>query len=89
MKKKYKTFDDFRNNFVFPKEEIDKMIAEAAKNKVTPKDDDELQKSLPKLSLQLKALVARDLWDMSEYFAIINEDSEIVSKGVEVILNEE
>ena len=89
LKKKYKTFDDFRNNFVFPKEEIDKMIAEAAKNKVTPKDDDELQKSLPKLSLQLKALVARDLWDMSEYFAIINEDSEIVSKGVEVILNED
>ena len=63
------------------------MIAEAAKNKVTPKDDEELQKSLPKLSLQLKALVARDLWDMSEYFAIINEESEIVRKAVEIIGN--
>ena len=87
LKKKYKTFDDFRDNFVFPKQEIDKMIAEAAKNKVTPKDDEELQKSLPKLSLQLKALVARDLWDMSEYFAIINEESEIVRKAVEIIGN--
>ena len=65
------------------------MIDKRAKNKVNHKDDDELQKSLPKLSLQLKALVARDLWDMSEYFAIINEDSEIVSQGVAVILNEE
>ena len=63
------------------------MIADAAKDKVKPKDDEELQKSLPKLSMQLKALVARDLWDMSEYFAIINEDSEIVRKAVEVIKN--
>ena len=37
--------------------------------------------------MQLKALVARDLWDMSEYFAIINEESEIVRKAVEIIGN--
>ena len=63
------------------------MIADAAKDKIVPKDDAELEKTLPKLSMQLKALVARDLWDMSEYFAIINEESEIVRKGVEVIRN--
>ena len=63
------------------------MIADAAKDKIVPKDNAELEKTLPKLSMQLKALVARDLWDMSEYFAIINEESEIVRKGVEVIRN--
>ena len=87
LKKQWTSFEDFRRDFVFPKEEIDKMIADAAKDKVVPKDDAELQKSIPKLSMQLKALVARDLWDMSEYFAIINEDSEIVRKAVEVIKN--
>ena len=85
LKKQWTSFEDFRRNFVFPREVIDKMIADAAKDKVVPKDDAELQKTLPKLAMQLKALVARDLWDMSEYFAIINEDSEIVRKGVEVI----
>ena len=70
-----------------PLGKIDKMIADAAKDKVVPKDDAELQKTLPKLAMQLKALVARDLWDMSEYFAIINEDSEIVRKAVEIIKN--
>lgn len=87
LKKQWTSFEDFRRDFVFPKEEIDKMIADAAKDKVVPKDNAELEKTLPKLSMQLKALVARDLWDMSEYFAIINEDSEIVRKGVEVIKN--
>ena len=87
LKKQWTSFEDFRRNFVFPREVIDKMIADAAKDKVVPKDDAELEKTLPKLSMQLKALVARDLWDMSEYFAIINEESEIVRKGVEVIKN--
>ena len=41
---------------------------------------------MPRLKLQLKALVARDLWDMSEYFAIINEESEIVNKGLSLII---
>ena len=87
LRKRWTSFDEFRRDFVFPKEEIDKMIADAAKDKIVPKDNAELEKTLPKLSMQLKALVARDLWDMSEYFAIINEESEIVRKGVEVIRN--
>ena len=87
LRKRWTSFEEFRRDFVFPKEEIDKMIADAAKDKIVPKDDAELEKTLPKLSMQLKALVARDLWDMSEYFAIINEESEIVRKGVEVIRN--
>lgn len=87
LRKRWTSFDEFRRDFVFPKEEIDKMIADAAKDKVLPKDNAELEKTLPKLSMQLKALVARDLWDMSEYFAIINEESEIVRKAVEIIGN--
>ena len=87
LRKRWTSFDEFRRDFVFPKEEIDKMIADAAKDKIVPKDDADLEKTLPKLSMQLKALVARDLWDMSEYFAIINEESEIVRKAVEIIGN--
>ena len=87
LRKRWTSFDEFRRDFVFPKEEINKMIADAAKDKVLPKDNAELEKTLPKLSMQLKALVARDLWDMSEYFAIINEESEIVRKAVEIIGN--
>ena len=40
---------------------------------------------MPYLRLQLKALVARDLWDMSEYFQIINSTNEIYQRGLEAI----
>ena len=33
----------------------------------------------------IKALVARDLWDMSEYFALIYENDEVVKKAVELL----
>ena len=37
------------------------------------------------MKLQLKALIARDLWDMSEYFRVWNEQSNVVKKALEVI----
>lgn len=86
LKKRYTTFEDFKQNFEFPMDEVNAMVAEAGKQNVKPKDKEELDKTIPRLRLQLKALVARDLWDMSEYFAIMNEDSEIVRKGIEEIL---
>ena len=50
-----------------------------------PKDGEELARTLPYLRRQLKALVARDLWDMSEYFAIMNEENHIVRRALEVL----
>ncbi len=31
-------------------------------------NEEQYQKSLPLIKTQLKALIARDLWDMNEYF---------------------
>ena len=85
LRKQYKTFGEFREQFQVPQTLIDAIVAEGEKLKIKPKDDDELQRTLPLLRLQLKALVARDLWDMSEYYAIINDDSDIVKKGLELL----
>lgn len=83
LKKQYKKFEDFRNGFEVPQEFIDMIIAEGKKEKIEPKDDDELQRTINYMRPQLKALVARDLWDMTEYFQIWNEESAIVRKAVE------
>ena len=88
LRKQYPTFESFRNSFVVPQKLVDDIVAEAEKEKVKPKDDEELQLTIPRLKLQLKALIARDLWDMSEYFAIINEGSDIVNKALEIIEKE-
>ncbi|MBQ9669772.1 MAG: S41 family peptidase [Prevotella sp.] len=88
LKREYATFDDFNRRFEVPQTLIDNIIAEAEKQNVKPKDDEELAHTLPFLKTQLKALVARDIWDMSEYFTIINEQNHIVKKALEVIIED-
>ncbi len=82
LKKRYPTFDTFLRDFEVPQSVIDNIVAEAAKQNVKPKDEAELKATMPALRAQLKALVARDLWDMSEYFHIINERNAIVKKAL-------
>ena len=85
LQKEYKSFDSFRKRFEIPQSLIDAIMAEGEKQKVKPKDDEELQQTMPYLRLQLKALIARDLWDMNEYFAIINESNDIVQRAIELL----
>ena len=85
LKKKFKTFDEYNKGFEVPQSLIDDIIKKAADGDVKPKDDEELQRTLPYLTAQLKALIARDLWDMTEYFQVMNETNDIVLKAVEVL----
>ena len=84
LKSLFPTFETFRDGFDIPQPLINEIIKEAEKQNIKPKDDAELQETLPYLKAQLKALIARDLFDMSEYFRIINETSGIVRKAVEL-----
>lgn len=82
LKKQFATFNDFNARFEVPQSLIDDVVQAAEKDKFKPKDQQELQATLPQLRRQLKALIARDLWDMSEYFQVINETNPIVVKAV-------
>lgn len=81
----YKDFGKFKSNFEVPAELIDTIIAEGKKMEVTPKDDTELSQTVRTIKKTLKGLAARDIWDMSEYFAIINDDSDTVNKAIELL----
>ena len=85
LKKQYPTFESFRDSFHVPQSVIDGIMAEAEKQKVIAKDDAELQRTLPYLRLQLKALIARDLWDMNEYFQLMNTKNHIVQRALQLI----
>lgn len=85
LKSRYANFEQFNRQFEVPQSLIDEIIAEADKQKVKPQDDAEIKRTLPYLRNQLKSLVARDIWDMSEYFHIANDQNHIYQKGLEVI----
>lgn len=82
LKKKYPSFAEFNKKYQVPQELIDEIVAEGEKQKVKAKDQKELKTSLANIKIQLKALVARDLWDMSEYFHIMNQNNHVVQKAL-------
>ena len=79
-------FADFKARYEVSQSLVDTIIAEGEKQGIKPRDEAEREKTLPYLRLQLKALIARDLWDMSEYFSVFNEQSAMVKKALEVML---
>ena len=83
LQSRYKTFEQFNREFEVPQALIDKIKAQAEKDKIKIKNpDEEWQQTMPMLRTQLKALIARDLWDMSEYFAIMNQQNHIVQRAL-------
>ena len=85
LKKTYKTFDEFYEKFEVPESYINSIFEEGKKKKIEPKDEKEKEKTLAYLRPQLKALIARDLWDLTEYFRVWNENSDIIKKALEVL----
>ena len=85
LQQDYKTFDVYRQHFEVPESLIDNIMAEAEKQNVKPKDEAERQRTLPYLRLQLKALIARDLWGMNEYYSIMGETNDVLTKALTLL----
>lgn len=83
-KARYKTFDQYLRKFQIGKDELEELIALGSQLGVTY-DEDQYRTALPLIKTQLKALIARDLWDMSEYFQVINELSDSMKKAIELL----
>ena len=41
--------------------------------------------SKPLIKLQIKALVARDLWEMNQYYQIMDAENESLQKAIEIL----
>lgn len=90
LARKYKKFDTFRTDFQIPEDVIDQMLDEALrKDSLKAKDDKELQKTRADVALIMKALVARDIWDMTEYFQIIYANDPVVKQALTILRKEE
>ncbi len=85
LQKQWPTFEQFNQGFNVPQDLIDNLLAEGKKQNIEPKDETERERTLPYLTTQLKALIARDLWDISQYFQIMNEQNHIVMRAVELM----
>lgn len=84
LKKRYPTFATYYKQYNVPQSLIDDIIKEATKEGIEF-DKKEFEQSKELLTLQLKALIARNMWDESAYFQIINEENESLQKAIEIL----
>ena len=85
---KYKTFEKFNEKFEID-DRILKFLREAAYKEKIEFNEEQYNKALPLIKAQLKALIARDLWDMNEYFQVMNATNKSVERALEILNDKE
>lgn len=81
---KYKSFEDFKNNFSFSPEDIKSMIAKAEDEGI-PFNEEEFNRSQEEILLIMKGYVASNIWQTSELFQIVNQNDKVIDKALSVI----
>ena len=78
----------YKESFQITEDILQDLIGLADEDKIEF-NEEQFNKSKEYISLQIKALIARDLFDMSEYFQIINDKNDSYQKALKIINNDE
>jgi len=84
LSRRYPDFEVFNSEFVFTHGEIADFI-ENGKSLGVEYNDVQFHISEKQLLLILKGLIARDLWEMSEYYQIVYSNDIVVKEAVNII----
>jgi carboxyl-terminal processing protease len=87
LKRKYPDFGKYYRDFNIDEAFINQLKKTAETEKITIHEE-QLAKSRSLISLQLKALIARDLWSMNEYFRIMDNENESLKKAISIFEKE-
>lgn len=80
----YVDFDSFDKEFNITDDMIDDFKDFAEKEGVKW-NDEQFERSESMIKLQLKALIARNEWDMESYYRVVMRDDKVVNKAVEIL----
>lgn len=84
LQRRYRTFQEYQSGFQVGQDLLDQMLAKC-KAEGIEYDDEQYRKTLPIFKLQLKAMVARNLWGMNEYYQVMLELDNTVKRAVQYI----
>ena len=88
LKAAYPEFIDYIDFYEVPQSLSDSIRAKAKAKGIEPESEEEWNKTQRDLKTNLKALIAYDIWDRNEYFKLLNKNSDIVKKALEVLETE-
>ena len=81
---RYTSFDEFKEGFQFTSAEVNEFIKKGEELGVKYVEN-QFNRSKEEMLLILKALVASNIWQVNEYYRIINEKDPVIDKALEVI----
>ena len=84
LHEKYPTFQSFLDGFTIKDKILEDMIAYATEEDLEY-DKEDFDISREHIRLVLKAYIARDLWNSSEFYQVFNTNNPSVLKAIEVL----
>lgn len=87
LESKYPTFDKFKTGFNIPESMLEELW-KAGEAKEIERNEASIEFIHDYAKRHLKAIIARDLWNSSEYYEIVNSDDDEILKALEVIKDE-
>ena len=86
VKGQYKEFSQYNKNFQVTDAMIGEIKKMAEKEKVTW-NEEQYKRSEKYIKLQIKALIARNVWEMQQYYEVTLTEDPTIEKAIEVISN--
>jgi carboxyl-terminal processing protease len=84
LQRQYPTAESFNDGFHISPEIIKAFVTYAEKNGVKPNEKQEkISESI--IKLQLKALIARNIWNNSGFYPVLHRDDNVLKKALEVL----
>jgi carboxyl-terminal processing protease len=84
--KEYRDINDFDKRFEVDETFMNLLREQSEQDNVKLEGgEEEYQKSLPEIKLQLKNLIARDIWDMEEFMQKYNKSNDMFLKAYELV----
>ena len=84
IKTHYKSFADFKTNFKVTDIMMEELMKAGEKDSIK-RDIESLKVSGAIIQRQIKALIARDMFDTGSYYQIMIEDDKEVEKALEIL----
>lgn len=84
LKDTYPTVDSFINQFMISSVIFNDFVAYAQKNGVKP-NEKQIKISESIIKLQLKALIARNIWNNSGFYPVLQQDDNVLKKALELL----
>ena len=84
LRSDFPDFGSYKNNFVVDETIISSLVEYGIREGIVP-GEKELEISSMLIANQIKALIARDLWDMNEYYQLTNTRDKDFIRAMEII----